>query len=137
MTIACRGVRGATTVPEDSRREVLLATGELLVLLVRRNGIQPEELASAIFTTTLDLVAEYPALAARKLGWHDVPLICGHEMAVPHGLARCVRVLLHWNTTKAQSEIQHVYIRGARHLRPDQASLADVPEVVEVPFDVD
>lgn len=136
-TILCRGVRGATTVDSDDRRSVLLATGELLVLLVRRNGIDSRDVASAIFTTTPDLVSEYPALAARKLGWQDVPLLCGHEMAVPHGLARCIRVLLHWNTSKPQQEIHHLYIRGARHLRPDQATLVDIPEVVEVPFDVD
>jgi chorismate mutase len=133
----CRGVRGATTVDSDDRRAVLLATGELLVLLVRRNGIDSRDVASAVFTTTPDLVSEYPALAARKLGWQDVPLLCGHEMAVPHGLARCIRVLLHWNTTKSQAEIQHLYIRGARHLRPDQSALLEIPEVIELPFDVD
>lgn len=132
----CRGVRGATTVPKDSREEILLATGELLWLLIERNGIRAEDLASAIFTTTPDLVAEYPALAARKLGWHDVALLCGHEMAVPHGVERCIRVLVHWNTALPQSEIRHVYIRGARNLRPDQAALIDVPEVPVPRFDL-
>jgi chorismate mutase len=127
--IRCRGVRGATTVESDGRDEILLATGELLWLLVKRNGIDPDDLASAIFTTTPDLVGEYPALAARKLGWSDVALLCGHEMAVPHGVERCIRVLLHWNTAKSPREIEHVYIRGARNLRPDQAQLIELPEV--------
>lgn len=133
----CRGVRGATTTPDDSRRSVLLATGELLLILVQQNDIDPDDLASVIFTTTTDLTSEYPALAARKLGWLDVPLLCGHEMAVPHGLPRCIRVLLHWNTFKAANQIEHVYIRGAEGLRPDQQNLQDIPEVAKVPFDLD
>ncbi len=133
----CRGVRGATTAKEDSRQSVLLATGELLLVLVRQNDIDPADLASAMFTTTPDLVSEYPALAARKLGWLDVPLLCGHEMAVPHGLPRCIRVLLHWNTFKTPDQIEHVYIRGAEGLRPDQQALHDIPDIAEVPFDLD
>jgi chorismate mutase len=133
----CRGVRGATTVEEDGRDAILLATGELLWLLVQRNDIAPDDLASAIFTTTPDLIAEYPALAARKLGWLDVALLCGHEMAVPHGVERCIRVLLHWNTTKSPREIEHVYIRGARNLRPDQAQLIELPDVPVPRFDLE
>lgn len=72
------------------------------------------------FTTTTDLTAEYPALAARQMGWHDAALMCSHEMAVPHGLKACIRVLIHWNTTHTLTEIQHVYIRGAVNLRPDR-----------------
>jgi chorismate mutase len=127
--LVCRGVRGATTVENDSREAILLATGELLWLMVERNGIDPDDVASAIFTTTPDLLAEYPALAARKLGWHDVALLCGHEMRVPHGLPLCIRVLLHWNTTRSARQIEHIYIRGARDLRPDQQALVDVPDV--------
>lgn len=126
--VVCRGVRGATTVNSDDRTAVLLATGELLWLLVERNGIDADDIASAYFTTTPDLVSEYPALAARKLGWHDVPLLCGHEMAVPHGVPLCIRVLLHWNTSLGPREIEHIYIRGAKNLRPDQDALIDVPE---------
>ncbi|HVS66447.1 MAG TPA: chorismate mutase [Thermoanaerobaculia bacterium] len=137
MNRACRGVRGATTVEEDGRDAILLATGELLWLLVQRNGIDPDDLASAIFTTTPDLVAEYPALAARKLGWLDVALLCGHEMAVPNGLSRCIRVLLHWNTAKGPREIEHVYIRGARDLRPDQSQLIELPDVPIPRFDLE
>ena len=132
----CRGVRGATTVESDSRDEVLLATGELLWLMIEHNGIEPDDVASAVFTTTPDIVSEYPALAARKLGWHDVALLCGHEMAVPGGLELCVRVLLHWNTTLGPREINHIYIRGAKNLRPDQDALVDVPEVPVPRFDL-
>ena len=122
----CRGVRGATTVEANEREEILAATRELLALMIRRNGIAAEDVASAIFTTTPDVDAEFPALAARQLGLLDVPLLCGHEMAVPGGLPMCIRVLLHWNTAKKQSEIHHVYIRDAEQLRPDLSTLPAV-----------
>lgn len=131
--LVCRGVRGATTVDEDSRRAILVATGELLLAMVEANGIDPPDLASAIFTTTTDLTSEYPALAARKLGWQDVALLCGHEMAVPQGVRRCIRVLLHWNTSLEPAAIRHIYIRGAKHLRPDKSELHDIPEPVLPP----
>lgn len=134
--VQCRGVRGATTVDSDDRTAVLLATGELLWLMIERNGIKADDVASAHFTTTPDLVSEYPALAARKLGWHDVPLLCGHEMAVPHGVPLCIRVLLHWNTIRGPREIEHIYIRGARNLRPDRDALIDVPEAPIPRFEV-
>jgi len=94
--------------------------------MVRRNAIDRHDVASAIFTTTPDLDAEFPAMAARQLGWLDVPLLCGHEMAIPGSLRRCIRVLLHWNTDKAQSEIHHVYVRAAEKLRPDLCKLPPV-----------
>ena len=119
--IACRGVRGATTVEEDTPDTILSATRELLVQMIEANGICPEDVASVMFTTTPDLTSEYPALAARQLGWHDVALLCAHEMNVPHSLKHCIRVLLHWNTDKLASEIQHVYVKGAVSLRPDRA----------------
>ncbi len=119
--VRVRGVRGATTVDENTPEAILSATRELLCLLIEANGIQPDDVASAIFTTTIDLNAEYPALAARALGWHDVALMCMHEMNVPHGLKQCVRILLHWNTEVAAREVKHVYIKGATNLRPDRA----------------
>jgi chorismate mutase len=122
----CRGVRGATTVAENTREEILTATRQLVALMVRRNEIDRRDVASAIFTTTPDLDAEFPALAARQLGWLDVPLLCSHEMAIPGSLSRCIRVLVHWNTDKPQSEIQHVYIREAEKLRPDLCKLPPV-----------
>lgn len=124
--MACRGVRGATTVEKNEREEILTATRQLLALMLRQNQIRPDDVASAIFTTTPDIDAEFPALAARQLGLLDVPLLCGHEMAVPGSLKLCVRILLHWNTEKAQSQIQHVYIRDAERLRPDLQKLPPV-----------
>ena len=122
----CRGVRGATTAESNARDDILTATRQLVALIIRQNGIDPVDVASAIFTTTTDLDAEFPALAARQLGWLDVPLLCGHEINVPGSLRLCVRVLVHWNTDKAQSEVHHVYIKEARRLRPDLSNLPPV-----------
>lgn len=122
----CRGVRGATLVERNEREAILSATRQLLALMIRRNEIAPTDVASALFTTTSDLNAEFPALAARQLGWLDVPLLCSHEMDVCGSLDQCVRVLVHWNTSKEQSEIQHVYIHGAEKLRPDLSKLPPV-----------
>ena len=118
--IVCRGVRGATTVEANNGSAILEATRDLLERLIAANQIDQEDVASIWFTTTPDLNVEYPAVAARQLGWHDAALMCSHEMAVPHGLPMCIRILIHWNTTRKLSEIQHVYIRGAVNLRPDR-----------------
>lgn len=122
----CRGIRGATTVEANSRDEVLRATRQLLALIIRQNGVDQHDVASVIFSTTTDLNAEFPAMAARQLGWLDVPLLCTHEINVPGSLPRCIRVLLHWNTVKLQQEIIHVYIRDAARLRPDLSKLPPV-----------
>jgi len=124
--LACRGVRGATTVAENSKEAILQATREMLYIIVRANEMHSQDVASAIFTTTTDVNATYPALAARQLGWYDVALMCGHEMQVPGGLPRCIRVLIHWNTARSAREIVHVYLREAKNLRPDRRS---VPEI--------
>ncbi|HEY3342553.1 MAG TPA: chorismate mutase [Anaerolineae bacterium] len=115
-----RGVRGATTVQDNTREAILTATLEMLQKLVEANGIQTEDVASVFFSTTRDLNADYPAVAARQLGWTDTALMCTHEMDVPHGLPHCVRVLVHWNTARRADEIVHVYINGADVLRPDR-----------------
>ncbi len=122
----CRGIRGATTADENSRDEILKATRQLLALMIRQNGIAAEDVASAIFTTTPDIDAEFPALAARQLGWLDVPLLCTHEINVPGSLQKCIRILLHWNTNKKQEEISHVYVKEAQRLRPDLSQLPPV-----------
>ena len=114
----CRGIRGATTVEHNDREEILAATTELLQLLISRDELRAEDVASAIFTVTEDLDAEFPALAARYLGWTEVALICTREIPVPGSLEKCIRILLHVNTTRSAAEIQHVYIRGAVNLRP-------------------
>ena len=124
----CRGVRGATTVKENTRDAILEATREMLYILIRVNDIRPDDVASTYFTTTTDLNATYPALAARQLGWYDVALLCGHEMQVPDGLARCIRVLIHWNTPRSAGEIVHVYLREAKNLRPDRTTLPEIHE---------
>jgi chorismate mutase len=118
--IVCRGIRGATTVTDNTAEFILEATRELLLEMIQRNRLEQEDVASVWFTTTTDVNAEYPALAARQLGWHDAALMCGHEMEVPGALKMCIRVLIHWNTTHSSNEIQHVYIRGAVNLRPDR-----------------
>jgi chorismate mutase len=122
----CRGVRGATTAEENSPESILKATRELLALMIRQNGIQPEDVASAIFSTTVDLDTQFPALAARQLGWLDVALMCVHELDVPGSLRRCIRILLHWNTDKKPEEIVHIYVKEARRLRPDRSNLPPV-----------
>ena len=114
-----RGVRGATTVAHNEAKEILEATSALLRELVSRNGIAPEEIASVFFTLTDDLDAEFPAKAARLMGWRQVPLMDAREIPVPGSLPRCIRVLLHWNTEIHQKEIVHVYQQDARVLRPD------------------
>lgn len=126
MTMLCRGIRGATTVETNSRESILQATRQMLALLIRRNDIQPSQVASAIFTLTKDLDAEFPALAARQLGWLEVPLLCGYEISVPGSLPMCIRVLVHINTEKSQEKIHHVYIHDAKQLRPDLSKLPEV-----------
>ena len=124
MTV--RGVRGATTADANNRDEILTASRQLLAMMIRLNDIDPEDVASATFTVTQDLDAEFPALAARQLGWLDVPLLCGYEISVPGSLQQCIRILVHWNTNKSQKDVQHVYIKEAVRLRPD---LSDLPPV--------
>lgn len=114
-----RGVRGATTVEVNSAEAILQATEELLTTMMKANELDEESVASAFFTVTQDLNAEFPALAARQMGWDDVALLCGHEMNKPGALPMCLRILIHVNTERARSEIRHVYLRGARVLRPD------------------
>ena len=120
---AVRGIRGATTVDADEAGQVLSATGELLEAILSINQLEDfDEVVSAIFTTTSDLSSTFPAEAARELGMHQVPLLCASEIPVPGSMPRCIRVLLHVNTTKLQSEIVHVYLRDAQRLRPDVMS---------------
>ncbi len=123
----CRGLRGATTVTENSKEAILAATRELLYTMIQYNDIDPDDVASAYFTTTLEINATYPATAARQLGWYDVALLCGHEMNVPDGLPQCIRVLLHWNTTKSAQDLMHIYLHEAASLRPDKDNVPPIP----------
>lgn len=128
----CRGVRGATTVEQTDRESVLAATRELLATMIRLNGIERTDVASAIFTTTTDITSVFPATAARQLGWLDVPLMCGHEMVVEGSLQKCIRIMLHWNTDKAQDQIQHIYLHGAKILRPDKTIVLSEKDIEEL-----
>jgi len=121
MSMACRGVRGATTCTSNTRDAILAATSELMRAVIDANSIDNADVASIWFTTTADINAEFPAVAARQLGWTDTALMCTHEMTVPGSLPACIRLIMHWNTHKSQAEIVHVYLHGAAVLRPDRA----------------
>ena len=117
-----RGIRGAITARENTREAILDATRELLDALVQANNLCAVDIASIYFTVTPDLDAAFPAAAARSLGWNDVALLDAQAPRVTNDVPRCVRVLIHWNTDRAGQEIRHVYLHGARRLRPDRAS---------------
>jgi chorismate mutase len=115
-----RGIRGATTVSADESDLILQATRELLEeILAENEGMQTEDIASALFTVTDDLTSTFPAQGARQMGWGLVPMLCAREIPVPGSLPRVIRVLVHWNTELPQNKITHVYLRDAIKLRPD------------------
>lgn len=116
-----RGIRGATVAAANTREAIVESTRELLERLVAVNQIDPVDIASIYFVVTPDLDAAFPASAARTLGWTEMSLLDAVAPAVQGGLPRCIRVLVHWNTERAQNEIRHVYLREARQLRPDRA----------------
>jgi chorismate mutase len=116
-----RGISGATVAAANTPEAIRSATRELLLELTEANALAPEDIGSVIFSTTADLTAEPPARAARELGWTDTALMCLAEMEADHGLARCIRVLIHWNTLKAMAEVRHVYLHEAAQLRPERA----------------
>ena len=112
-----RGIRGATTVANNSKEEIVTATKELLLEITKQNSFEIEDIASVVFTVTDDLNAEFPAVAARQLGWQDAALLCAKEIKVPESLVKCIRVLLHVNTEKRQKEIKNIYLKEAVNLR--------------------
>jgi len=114
-----RGIRGAITVSGDSADEICEATHLLLNSMVKENQIAIDDLASVFFSMTPDLHSVFPAVTARKLEWHAVPLFCMQELDIEGALPRCIRILMHWNTEKSPKQIQHVYLREAVKLRPD------------------
>ena len=122
-----RGIRGATTAAANTPEAIVEATAELLEELVRANDLQVEEVAFCYLTTTSDLNAEFPALGARRVGWVEVPLLCGHDMDVklpnPRGIRMCIRVLLLYNTPRPQSSMHFAYMRGADAIKADLESL--------------
>ncbi|MCY3917677.1 MAG: chorismate mutase [Chloroflexi bacterium] len=117
-----RGVRGATTVEHNSNDGITKATQELLRVMIDRNGIIEDDVASVLFSATPELDDTFPAKAARMMGWTRTALMGFQEADVKHGLPMCVRVLIHWNTDKTIDEIQHVFLHGAVVLRPDLAT---------------
>jgi chorismate mutase len=119
--VAVRAVRGATQIDADDREQLLEATTELVAEVMARNGLSTDDVISVIFTVTPDLTAEFPALAARKLGFHEVPLLCATEIGVPGALPRVIRLMAHIETDRPRSDVQHVYLRGATALRLDIA----------------
>ena len=114
-----RAIRGATTVEFDQPDALREATREMLLAMLDRNGLVAADIISAIFTVTPDLRSEFPAIAARELGWGDIPLLCTTEIPVPRALPRCIRVLMHVDTTRPRDALRHVYLRRASVLRPD------------------
>jgi chorismate mutase len=115
-----RGVRGATTVKNNTEAEILNAAEELFIKMIEKNEIHPDDVASVFISTTEDLDAGFPAKGMRQIeGWQYVPVMCMREMPVPNSLKMCIRVMLHLNTDKDQTEIHHVYLREAHILRPD------------------
>ena len=122
-----RGIRGATTAEANTAEAITEATQELLVELTRLNDLDKDEVCFAYFTTTQDLTAEFPAYAARRLGWLEVPLLCGHDMDVPlpnpRAVPMCIRILLLYNTAKPQSAMRFAYLRGAKAIKADLDSL--------------
>ena len=133
--MAVRGIRGATTVAANTVEEILTATQELLAAIVTANNVNPEDVASAIFTVTPDLDAAFPARAAREFGWHHVPLLSAVEIETNEGLPRTVRTLIHWNTERPIYDVRHIYLRDAVQLRPDIGSefTPIEPPAVEMP----
>jgi chorismate mutase len=119
--VAVRAIRGAVQVAANERTAVLAGTTELVCEVMARNGLTPDDVISVLFTTTPDLTAEFPALAARKLGFQDVPLLCASEIDVPGAMPRVVRLMMHVDTPRPRSELNHVYLGGAASLRLDIA----------------
>jgi chorismate mutase len=119
MTV--RAIRGAVQIEVDERDAILEGTAELVTEVMARNELTTDDVISVLFTVTPDLTAEFPALAARKIGFHDVPLMCAMEIAVPGAMPRVVRLIAHVDTDRPRSAIQHVYLRGAVALRLDIA----------------
>ena len=119
--MAVRAIRGAIQVDADEREAILEGTAELIAEVMSRNDLTTDDVISVLFTVTPDLTAEFPALAARKTGFHAVPLMCATEIPVPGAMPRVVRLMAHVESDRARSEIQHVYLRGAIALRLDIA----------------
>ena len=120
--LRCRGIRGATTVEHNTRESIVAASKELLQQMIQVNNVDVDDIAAVWFTTTPDLTAEFPAVAARELGWSNAALLCGHEMNVPGSLPGCLRILMLVNTERESEELLHVYLKGTEALRTETGS---------------
>lgn len=117
-----RGIRGATTVSQDEEQEVLEVTETLVLEMAKANAVQPEDIVSVIVSTTVDVTSTFPAKAVRSIeGWTYIPVMCTHEIDVKGAISKCIRVLMHVNTTTSQRDITHIYQNEAVKLRPDLA----------------
>ena len=124
-----RGVRGAITITKDEASQILEQTRRLVLEMAKENGIEPDEVASVIVSTTTDISAAFPAKAVRTIeGWTYVPVMCTHEMDVPGSMPLCIRVMMHVNTKLAQDKIQHIYMNDAVKLRPDLSQKSQVSQ---------
>ncbi|MBM7556481.1 chorismate mutase [Halanaerobacter jeridensis] len=116
-----RGIRGAITVTEDTEKAIITATTKLLNEMIAANGLEEDNVASVTFSLTPDLNSAFPAVAARELGWDNVALFCCQELAINDALDKCIRILIHYNTDKKLGELNHIYLKDAKKLRPDLA----------------
>ena len=123
-----RAVRGATQLEEDTREHMLERVAEMVTEVVRANDLEVEDFISIVFTATPDLVSEFPAYAARRLGFDDVPLMCAVEIDVAGAMPRVIRMMAHVETHLSRSEITHVYLHGAAHLRRDLSRVQEMPD---------
>ncbi|MDA8196276.1 MAG: chorismate mutase [Actinomycetota bacterium] len=120
--MSTKGLRGATTLEEDSREEIIVKTKELLGAMIERNGLDKDDFVTLIFTATSDVHGAFPAAAAREMGFGDVPLICAQELEIVDSTPLCIRILALIDTDKARSELRHIYLHGAKGLRDDLPS---------------
>jgi chorismate mutase len=126
--MAVRAVRGATQLDEDTREHMLDRVAEMVLDVMASNDLEVDDFISVIFTATSDLVSEFPAYAARRLGFGDVPLICARELEIAGSMPRVVRMMAHVETELTKGEVTHVYLHGAANLRRDLTKTRDVPD---------
>lgn len=126
--MAVRAVRGATQLDEDTREHMLERVAEMVLDVMASNGLEVDDFISVIFTATSDLASEFPAYAARRLGFGDVPLICARELEIDGSMERVVRMMAHVETDLPKAEITHVYLHGAANLRRDLTRVRSVPD---------
>ena len=119
MAMSFRALRGATTIDEDTPEQISERVVELLGAMMKQNAVEHDDLISVLFTATDDIHSMFPALAARQIGWGDVPLLCARELDVTGGNPSTIRVLIHCYSTRPRASLRHVYLHGARGLRDD------------------